>query len=602
MLALAVAVVLTLGAASPAAGGLIAATRIAIQQIFKRLIAQLGKKALKKSLKEAGQAAAKQLTTKAGLKKLGKEALDEGFDEAREEFAINLGTQAYQNTTGRRDGIDFADLGMTTLGGFAGGAAASGAMLGKHSGSRRIRERGPRHGRRDPRRDGWQSGHGRRAARLGRPRQGGHLGGRRIARRPGPPRGDPRAGQSTRRAGGHPAGAWPDRSHIDGPAGTFGLGSAGTGAGIGAPNLRPRYRPGAVRTGSGGAVNRPWHWARPWHRAGLGPRARWPGWGLDWAGSGRCSCRAGVRRFERQSRGRDRPRRSADRHDNVRWPFERDRHLGDADRSVRRYHARRSDGEPWRGSRHAIRRSARRRPDIWPTRHGPSRRACLGWTGLVRACLGWAGLVRACVGWACVGWACVVWTGLVWACVGWAGHLDPDRVDAGGIGSDEHPGAGHGRRFPDDRRAGELRSHTVTDDAGKPFHGHAPGRPVVAFAGRVRLDPDDWVVAGGHRPDADHARSGSPRARNRPAAHADLGHADLGHADLGHADLGYTHPGYLDAVVEPGRADDRADPRTGHDARDHTAGAFAAAGSRVGAHGALGLPAVRRPAARRART
>ena len=48
LIGMAVAVALTLGAASPAAGGLIAATRLAIQQIFKRLIAQLGKKAVKK--------------------------------------------------------------------------------------------------------------------------------------------------------------------------------------------------------------------------------------------------------------------------------------------------------------------------------------------------------------------------------------------------------------------------------------------------------------------------------------------------------------------------------------------------------------------------
>ncbi|HYN93200.1 MAG TPA: hypothetical protein VES42_05085, partial [Pilimelia sp.] len=131
LIALAVTVALTLGAASPAAGGIIAATRIAIQQIFKRLVAQLSKKAIKKSLKEASERAAKQLTSKAGWKKLGKEALDEGWDEAREELAINFGIQAYQTSTGRADGIDGMDLLKSGAVGFAGGAAASGASIGK---------------------------------------------------------------------------------------------------------------------------------------------------------------------------------------------------------------------------------------------------------------------------------------------------------------------------------------------------------------------------------------------------------------------------------------------------------------------------------------
>ncbi|MGW4941005.1 toxin glutamine deamidase domain-containing protein [Actinoplanes sp. NPDC004185] len=131
LIGMAVAVALTLGAASPAAGGLIAATRLAIQQIFKRLIQQLSKKAIKKTLKEAGQRAAKQLTTKAGLKKLGKEAFKEGFDEMREEIATNGAIQAYQNSTGRAHGFDVRDLGMSAAGGFAGGFAASGAGIGK---------------------------------------------------------------------------------------------------------------------------------------------------------------------------------------------------------------------------------------------------------------------------------------------------------------------------------------------------------------------------------------------------------------------------------------------------------------------------------------
>ncbi|MBU2663547.1 hypothetical protein KOI35_08520 [Actinoplanes bogorensis] len=128
LVGMAVTVALTLGAASPAAGGLIAATRLAIQQIFKRLAEQLGKKALKQT---AGRAV-KQLTTREGLRHLGHEAAKEGFDEAREEFATNGGIQLYQQSTGRSDGFDLDNLGRSALAGFAGGAAASGAHAGSH--------------------------------------------------------------------------------------------------------------------------------------------------------------------------------------------------------------------------------------------------------------------------------------------------------------------------------------------------------------------------------------------------------------------------------------------------------------------------------------
>lgn len=131
LIGMAVAVTLTLGAASPAAAGLIAATRFAIQQIFRKLIEQLGKKAIKKSLKEAGERAAKQLTTKAGLKHLGTDALREGLDEAAEEGVTNGGIQLYQGSTGRSDGLDVRELGMSGVGGFAGGFAASGAQVGR---------------------------------------------------------------------------------------------------------------------------------------------------------------------------------------------------------------------------------------------------------------------------------------------------------------------------------------------------------------------------------------------------------------------------------------------------------------------------------------
>ncbi|GIF24502.1 hypothetical protein BJ973_007981 [Actinoplanes tereljensis] len=130
LIGMAVTVALTLGAASPAAGGLIAATRMAIQQIFKKLIAQLAKKAIKQGLKDMGKRVTKDILTKKGLKQLGKKAFKEGREEAREEFLTNLGIQTYQNMTGRADGISLSDLAWSTGAGAAGGAAAHGANIG----------------------------------------------------------------------------------------------------------------------------------------------------------------------------------------------------------------------------------------------------------------------------------------------------------------------------------------------------------------------------------------------------------------------------------------------------------------------------------------
>ncbi|MEV4345337.1 toxin glutamine deamidase domain-containing protein [Actinoplanes sp. NPDC049596] len=128
LIGMGITVILTLGAASPAAGGMIVATRLAIQQIFRKLVEQLGAKALKQTATHA----IKQLATKEGLRKLGREALDEGFDEAREELATNGAIQTYQQTTGRADGFDLGDLRTSAVAGFAGGAAASGAGVGSH--------------------------------------------------------------------------------------------------------------------------------------------------------------------------------------------------------------------------------------------------------------------------------------------------------------------------------------------------------------------------------------------------------------------------------------------------------------------------------------
>ncbi|MER5333013.1 toxin glutamine deamidase domain-containing protein [Micromonospora sp. NPDC002717] len=138
LLSLAVATVLTAGAASPAAGAAITATRLIVQQIFKRLMAQLARKSLKQGLKEAGERAAKEVT-KGGVRGLARRAALGGASEAAEESGINLATQAYQNSTGRRHGLDMTELGTTAVGGLAGGAVAPLAGLGRHATGRGAR-------------------------------------------------------------------------------------------------------------------------------------------------------------------------------------------------------------------------------------------------------------------------------------------------------------------------------------------------------------------------------------------------------------------------------------------------------------------------------
>lgn len=138
LLSLVVVTALTLGTASPAAGAAIAATRVAVQQIFKRLVAQLARKAIREGLKEAGERAAKEVV-KSGARGLARKAVLGGLVEAGQEAGTSLATQAYQNSTGRRDGLDLTDVGASGLGGFAGGAAAPLAGLGRHASGRFAR-------------------------------------------------------------------------------------------------------------------------------------------------------------------------------------------------------------------------------------------------------------------------------------------------------------------------------------------------------------------------------------------------------------------------------------------------------------------------------
>ncbi|RKN38094.1 toxin glutamine deamidase domain-containing protein [Micromonospora endolithica] len=138
LLGLAVATVLTAGAASPAAAAAIAATRAIVQQIFKRLMAQLARKALKQGLKEAGERAAKE-AAKGGARGLARRAALGGLYEASEEAGVNLATQAYQNSTGRRHGLDLTEISTSAVGGLAGGAVAPLAGLGRHATGRGAR-------------------------------------------------------------------------------------------------------------------------------------------------------------------------------------------------------------------------------------------------------------------------------------------------------------------------------------------------------------------------------------------------------------------------------------------------------------------------------
>ncbi|MET8356437.1 toxin glutamine deamidase domain-containing protein [Micromonospora sp. NPDC005171] len=132
LLTVAVAAVLTAGAATPAAGAAITATRLLVQQIFKRLMGQLASKSLRHGLKEAGERAAKE-AARGGVRGLAKRAAREGLEEATEEAGITLATQAYQNSTGRAHGLDLTDLGASAVGGLAGGAVAPLAGLGRHA-------------------------------------------------------------------------------------------------------------------------------------------------------------------------------------------------------------------------------------------------------------------------------------------------------------------------------------------------------------------------------------------------------------------------------------------------------------------------------------
>ncbi|GIF48880.1 hypothetical protein DFJ67_1014 [Asanoa ferruginea] len=117
LLALVVAMALSAGAATPAATAAAGATRVAIQRIFGRLVVKLAQQA--------------DATL---LQRITRRALVAGSAEAAQEVGADAGTQSYQVLSDHRSGFDFRSLGMSAVGGFAGGVAGSAIVPGLSSG------------------------------------------------------------------------------------------------------------------------------------------------------------------------------------------------------------------------------------------------------------------------------------------------------------------------------------------------------------------------------------------------------------------------------------------------------------------------------------
>ncbi|MEV4618950.1 hypothetical protein AB0J74_09635 [Asanoa sp. NPDC049573] len=124
LLALGVAMALTAGAATPAATAAATATRAAIQRIFGRLVVRLGREA--------------ESTL---LARIARRSVAAGFAEAAQEVGADGGTQSYQLLSGHREAFDLRSVGLSAVGGFAGGAAGSAVVPGLSSGvvSRSVR-------------------------------------------------------------------------------------------------------------------------------------------------------------------------------------------------------------------------------------------------------------------------------------------------------------------------------------------------------------------------------------------------------------------------------------------------------------------------------
>lgn len=108
LVGLAVAIALTAGAATPAATAAATVTRMSIQQIFRRLVGQLSREALRRRVRSLAPAA-----RRAGL---------DGLVGAAEGVAVDAAIQGYQVAVGHRPVGDLRSVGMSALDGFVAGA------------------------------------------------------------------------------------------------------------------------------------------------------------------------------------------------------------------------------------------------------------------------------------------------------------------------------------------------------------------------------------------------------------------------------------------------------------------------------------------------
>ena len=137
LLALAVAAALTAGAASPAAGAAVTASRLGDRADLPPVDGATGQEGAPAGPQGSGERAAKEVA-KDGMRGLGKRAVRGGLFEA-EEAGVSLATQAYQNSTGCSARPRRRRSRASAVGGFAGGAVAPLAGLGRHATGRGAR-------------------------------------------------------------------------------------------------------------------------------------------------------------------------------------------------------------------------------------------------------------------------------------------------------------------------------------------------------------------------------------------------------------------------------------------------------------------------------
>ncbi len=133
LIALAAAIVATLGAASAAGPAVIAAGRWAIGRVFKELLKRMLERGVKSFAKDAVRNAGKKIT-KESLKRVGKFTGKHALREGLEEGVTEAGIQGSQVARGRRDaGVDLLQVGLAGVAGGVGGALGGAAYLGPHA-------------------------------------------------------------------------------------------------------------------------------------------------------------------------------------------------------------------------------------------------------------------------------------------------------------------------------------------------------------------------------------------------------------------------------------------------------------------------------------